>query len=353
MSKILNQKLNKQYIGIFDNISSFSNIEHYPTQVSTIRIGNYKFEVSCLSCMFPNCMKYRDDEIEACSKIFKDFPIDANNFVCPTGALTWEKNETYPEINKDLCISCGLCASRCPIGAIYLDKAGAAISTVSKIVKIVQANVDNIKIHETLLNALQKVKHIGVMIEESETLFSEIYNKMSIIKTEAQFPNILTRNLLIQTGNRCFIRRRGDVYLRIDALMELSNEMAGIIEIEFNKDSLESPRAILDDIAVLISRYGIEPSSIIPFIVSFEFPNIRTEYWRVIKDINNILKIKINSLSIGALMLFVWNFQKVDFIKNSFYADVDNSSIREVAETIVTRKINTTSETCAVFETKK
>lgn len=351
--RILEQNIHKHYVGILKSSNVIQHIEHYPNQASTMQIESFKLPVSCLSCVFPYCMKYRDDEVKFCSKTFKEFPIDANKFVCPPGALTWKKDKIYPQIDQSLCINCGLCASRCPVGAIYLHKDGAVLSKASKMVRILEANADNIKIHETHLNTLHKVKHIGVMIKESETLFCNIYKKMSRIKTDAQFPNILTRNLLIQTGNYCYIRRRGDVYLRIDAIMELPNEMVGIIEVEFNKDSLESPRAILDDIAVLNSRYGIEPLSIIPFIVSLEFPNIRTEYWRVIKDINNVLKFKINSLSIGALMLFVWNYQKVNFVENAFYADVDNPSIREVAETIIKRKVKTTSDACAIFETKK
>lgn len=83
-----------------------------------------------------------------------------------------------------------------------------------------------------------------------------VYKKIESLHTDARFPNIITRNLLLALGEKAMIRRRGDVYLRIDSLAEFNDRIA-IFEIEFHSDSLESPRAILDDIAVLSSRYGI------------------------------------------------------------------------------------------------
>lgn len=42
--------------------------------------------------------------------------------VCPTQALSWdEQNETIV-IDNEACISCGLCAAECPIGAIMVAK---------------------------------------------------------------------------------------------------------------------------------------------------------------------------------------------------------------------------------------
>jgi len=137
-------------------------------------------------------------------------------------------------------------------------------------------------------------------------------------------PNLIIRNLFIALGNQCIIRRRGDVYFRIDSIIEDSPTI-GIAEVEFHKDSLESPRAILDDIAVLSSRYGIDKHQIKPFIVSLEFPNIRTEYWRVIKDIKDTLGIRIHSLTLGALCILSLEAPAVPIGAVDFYANIDNA----------------------------
>lgn len=45
--------------------------------------------------------------------------------VCPTGAFKWNEDKKTLEIDKDLCIDCGLCATSedsCPIGAIKFAK---------------------------------------------------------------------------------------------------------------------------------------------------------------------------------------------------------------------------------------
>jgi len=83
------------------------------------------------------------------------------------------------------------------------------------------------------------------------------------------------------------------------------------------------------------------------------FPNIRTEYWRVIKDIAKVLKIDINSLSIGVLILFVWNFKKINFSQIPFYADIDKASIKQEVQTAIGFDLNLTSENCAILEPKK
>jgi len=38
--------------------------------------------------------------------------------VCPTKAITWNKNTKTLEINESKCTNCGLCAKACPVGAI-------------------------------------------------------------------------------------------------------------------------------------------------------------------------------------------------------------------------------------------
>ena len=42
--------------------------------------------------------------------------------VCPTGALSWNKEKETIEIDNDKCISCGACERECPIGAISVAR---------------------------------------------------------------------------------------------------------------------------------------------------------------------------------------------------------------------------------------
>ena len=80
----------------------------------------------CLGCPDVPCIEYSEYELRVPG--FKDFPADLNPDVCPTLAIT-VNGGAIPSIQPERCIGCGLCANRCPIGAIRIDtKFGAVIT---------------------------------------------------------------------------------------------------------------------------------------------------------------------------------------------------------------------------------
>jgi len=337
MSKIFKQvqahQLSKRY-----NIAAFPiKIEHFPEAPSRITFDSgVEIESTCLSCVNKYCINYTNEELK--SIYFNDFPHDTNNNVCPINAIEWDINSDFPHIKSEICFSCGLCASRCPVGAIYLTKDTAIINTKN----INYIDNTDIKSHKAEIDKFQNATKTGKYLDESDVLFSLIYNKTLETNANSQFPNLITRNLLIQLGLNTLIRRKGDVNLRMDGVFNARNnpKIKGVIEIEFGKDVLDSPRNILDNLAVLSSRHNYQYNDLIPLVVSFNLPNIRTEYWRVIKDISNVLNIKIQSFTIGTLMLLLWNQQYIDFSQHNFYVDCDNPSINSTLSNMLNRKIN-------------
>jgi ferredoxin len=297
-------------------------------------------------------MKFAPQELVLTDGRLSDFPADMDDSVCPTNAHLWERGDQIPTINAEHCINCGICARRCPIGAIYSKGGTAVIHSGEKEVQFRPATPDNIAIHNEQLLGLNACQHKGRYLDVTKATVSVIYEKLAAQQTDAQFPNLIVRNLFLVMGNQCIIRRRGDVYFRIDAIVE-DSPIIGIAEVEFHKDSLESPRAILDDIAVLSARYEIDQHQIKPFIISLEFPNIRTEYWRVIKDIKDVLGIRIHSLSLGALCMLAWRFSDIPIGAVDFYADVDSPTIKSAVEAVCgVRKITELGD-YAVLEPKK
>ncbi len=330
MSRVFKQQTSRETVGI-NAVEEITLITHNPFRPSTYEVQGKTYTSSCLSCLNPMCMKFHPRELELHDERLNDFPADMDDSVCPTNALFWERGNRVPTVIPEYCINCGICARRCPTGAIYSNGNSAVVHTDEQNVTFQPASLDNATHQEEQIRRLLVCQHAGRYLDVTERTVGNLYTKMTGQQTNAQFPNLIVRNLFLVLGNRCIIRRRGDVYFRIDGILE-DTPTVGLTEVEFSNASLESPRAVLDDIAVLSTRYGIDRRQIKPFIISLEFPNIRTEYWRVIKDINDVLGIRIHSLSLGALCILVWGFSNLPIGNVNFYADVDSPTIKEAIE---------------------
>lgn len=357
MSRVFKQLNSRDSVGIL-NCRIPAVIHHTPGEPSNAYDPlNTMCRASCLGCLNPACMRFSPDELRLYDDRLAGFPTDADDAVCPLNAIMWERGARTPSIVVERCINCGICARRCPMGAIYSEGNTAVIHSGEPEVVFAPLTPESLKKHTEQIDALYCInhcerKHVGQFFTPTETAIESLYSRLETQSAGAQFPNLITRNLFLVLGNQCIIRRRGDVYFRIDAIIA-NRPCIGIAEVEFLRDSLESPRAILDDIAVLSSRYGIDKAEIKPYIVSLEFPNLRTEYWRVIKDIRDVLGVRIQSLTLGALCMLTWSFVHVPIGSVDFYADIDSPSIRRQIDMICPTKAFPKSRARAVLEPKK
>lgn len=305
-----------------------NEIRHFSGKPSIITLDNDIFEAKCINCKNKKCLKYVYNEI---TNNQVKIPTSIDSYVCPVGAIS-EKNGKVI-IDNDKCIKCGLCAARCLTGAIYFNGDKFVISGYKNDIE----------------NKYVSLIHVGQIIQENDTIINDIYNRL--IQSNVN-PNILSRNLLNQCGIQTILSRTGDVNLRMDGII-INNNRIGVCEIEFNNDVLSCPRCILDDIAVLCSRYDYDLEEILALVISLYLPNNRTDYWRVIKDIKNILDIEIQTLSIGFLLITMWNFKKVNLISNQFYKDCDNNSLRENMEVVLNRKVNVIDDNNGILDSLK
>ena len=228
---------------------------------------------------------------------------------------------------------CGICVLRCPTKAIFFNKSTVFVNhTMENHFHRVVSVTDENNADKTF-SIFETIKTHGYMISESYSIFDLIYAKIEkILKSpnQQQFPNLLARNLLNVLGIKTLMRRRGEVYSRMDLVFE-NQIYHGVVEVEFVPEvMLDAPRDILDDLAVMISRTKLKKDAIIPVILGLSLPNKRSEYWQVITDINNVLGVHIHTMTIGALILLVWNFCKLSYSPSSFpYSGSDSCSIRK------------------------
>lgn len=296
---------------------------------------------SCIRCIDPPCIEYSGKELEL--EVFQDFPADRNNNVCPTLAITWPLQADAPAIDADLCISCGLCVSRCPIRAIHLDGHSAHINDHPNDHFQIQDISTNPQMIEAIKSLFENVPEYGVYLTEADGLLAQFRKRFEEVakRQGAQFPNHLARNLLIAAGIGAAMRRRGDQSIRMDLVLGPPGVEQGTSEVEFGDGVLDAPRNILDNVAVLVGRYEISKDNIVPIVVSLALPNQRSEYWQVIKDVKDVLDIRIGSITIGALVVLIWNRASIVVeTGEELYIDVDSPSLRPRLENILGRTPN-------------
>ena len=255
---------------------------------------------TCLGCHDAPCMMLGTADT-ALPEALNDFPGDPNKSVCPAIAISWAYDIKAVSIS-DACIGCGLCAARCPYGAISLTAAGLAIVETS--------DPDNLTIDSS---EKADAEHANPQRTGQLGKLRTLRNiSQSIITLNDLASSQFVRNLMIGCGISCRIRRRGDTNVRMDGVLGLSNGRLGVLEIELSAAALESPRALLEDVAVLHGRYGIAVTQIDPVSVILGLPNARSEYFQVIADIEKVLGIRCRTLTVGCLLAVLWRFLKID-----------------------------------------
>lgn len=346
MSQILKAKTIQENIKLL-NFSSLTSINYDAENGNAIFSSDGgKHCVGCLNCSNPVCMNMNADDVD--SPHFKNISQDMNRLVCPVNAIKLGTDSII--INPDKCIGCGLCVSRCPAGAIYLKsgKAYVAENDENQTITVTITEKNKNKQAQQIQQLLQLKKNGSICIE-SDKKIEDICKKISKMSQEEQ--NVLARNLLIVLGNKATLTRKGNVYTRMDGFVDTGKKI-GVVEVETGADMLAVSRAILDDVAVANVRYNIKKNDNHPLAIVLGLPNKRTDYWQVLKDIKNVIGLKIGTITFGALIIIMWNLRKeVDF--DRFYIDVDNSSIREEIERIIGRKAMISYGTEGILENNK
>lgn len=267
---------------------------------------------TCLGCRNAPCMTLSVSDTELPEPL-SSFPGDPAKDVCPTSALFWNNDENNVTVDQATCIGCGLCIVRCPYGAISLDAAGKAVVETSD-----PDSVTTTRLTGSDLSAHPKLQRVGRIGPPNSPALR--YMPSSLAGLNDLESTKFVRNLLIACGVKCRTRRKGDTNIRMDGVIGLADGRLGVLEIELGNAMLESPRALLEDVAVLHGRSGIAVNNIDPVSVVLSLPNNRSEYFRVIEDIEMVLGIRCRTVTIGALLAILWQFQTLGGLPAELFA---------------------------------
>lgn len=178
-------------------------------------------------------------------------------------------------------------------------------------------------------NINQKKLDITQLVEEKILL-------KYVSKTSSNLLKIDVSNLMSDSGLKTFVTRTGDNNLRMDALSTIDKNFYAV-EIE-NLADLDSPRNILDSLAVLHSRYEISKSCLGGIIVVSTFPSKRSEFWEVVNDIQRVTKFNIYIIPLYALIILKNEDYRLSNFLDSFKFN-QTFSFRKELEEIIDRKI--------------
>lgn len=256
---------------------------------------------TCLGCGNAPCMEKDDSELTLFGAL-DAFPGDPSQDVCPTRAIRWDGENSAALIVADDCIGCGLCVSRCPYGAISLDDGLTA--------SVQTTDPDGLAVAGAAKGEHPEIKRNGQIATMAALAAANLPATVGALDDGRT--TLLIRNLLNEVGLNARTRRRGDTNMRIDAVGFSRSGRPFVAEIETGVGVLESPRALLEDVAVLHSRYGYSVDGIDPVSIILSFPSVRSEYYQVIRDIENVLGLRCRTITVGALIALVWNFVKLD-----------------------------------------
>lgn len=256
---------------------------------------------TCLGCGSAPCMEKDDSELTLFGAL-DAFPGDPSRDVCPTRAIRWDGENSAAFVVADDCIGCGLCISRCPYGAISLIDGLTA--------NVEAADPDGLVVAGPAKGEHPQVRRGGQIATLDAPAATNLPTTVAALDDART--TLLVRNLLNEVGLNARTRRRGDTNMRIDAVGFSRSERPFVAEIETGAGVLESPRALLEDVAVLHSRYGYAVDGIDPVSVILSFPNVRSEYYQVIRDIEKVLGLRCRTITVGALVALLWNCAKLD-----------------------------------------
>ena len=255
----------------------------------------------CWRCSDAPCCKFDPTEVARPLPLAPSMNPELR--VCPTDAIA-PGTDGLPTVDTASCIGCGLCVTRCPVGAIHLAPADG----VAVVEELTTSGPP------TPLATLQelRVQAAGLLeFEQAPFADADLVN-VQHARTTSILPRagasgairLLVRNAFLLADGSARLSNRGDNsdWAEVVASSPIDPDIVGAIQIEADL-SLDAHRRLLAGLAIGVSRLGADLEKVVPIIVMLGQPNLRTDYYRVVADAAKYLNIRIRTVPLTVLYL--------------------------------------------------
>lgn len=278
-------------------------------------------ESGCLKCPDTPCMKWDFHEISKSTRVAS--VVSLEDRVCPTNALQ-PGADGVPTVDET-CFGCGLCISRCPVHAIYLEKDTwrASIGVLMKSFEFSESDENFL----TYRNEISELFEHNLLTLDPEDLVP-IINRVTDLKKSTNNEKalqLLVRNSFLLKGAASRLGNPGDNNNWAELVVDDGKALFAV-EIEVGTDGLDAARRVVSDVALVCGRYEVSIDLVTPLVVMLQLPNVRTDFYRVAANLRERLGLRVLTAPIA---IFIWavlkpNVDLIEIIRDYCYLDVDN-----------------------------
>jgi hypothetical protein len=154
--------------------------------------------------------------------------------------------------------------------------------------------------HRNVIAELAEDAMVTGRIVDNPGLVSAVETLAVNTRSQGAF-RLMARNALLTAGLAAQLSKVGDNHSRIELTFS-DGSLLGLAELEPGEDPLDALRRLLADLAHAIATGNADAQLVRPTVVCGRLPNARTDVYKVLLDIDDVLGFPVAIVPLAALM---------------------------------------------------